>query len=101
MRLHGPEGSIFPKGIENLQNRLILNKAREMGIACEPLVDGCEDFLKLSLEHKQIIINKTRTHRLPLIAGLLAKNKQVCNLLLEERGMPVPSQVVVNGRVKK
>lgn len=97
MRLHGPEGSIFPKGIENLQNRLILNKAREMGIACEPLVDGCEDFLKLSLEHKQIIINKTRTHRLPLIAGLLAKNKQVCNLLLGEQGMPVPSHVVVDG----
>lgn len=87
--------SVFPKGIENLQNRLILNKAREMGISCEPLVDGCEDFLKLSLEDRQIIINKTRSHRLPLIAGLLAKNKQACNLILHEQGMPVPSHIVV------
>lgn len=87
--------SVFPEGFENLQNRLILNKAREMGIGCELLVDGCEDFLKLSLEHKQIIINKTRTHRLPLIAGLLAKNKQACNLILHEQGMPVPPHIVV------
>lgn len=95
MNLLRSKCSVFPEGFENLQNRLILNKAREMGIGCELLVDGCEDFLKLSLEHKQIIINKTRTHRLPLIAGLIAKNKQACNLILHEQGMPVPPHIVV------
>lgn len=95
MNFMGTSYSVFPKGMENLQNRLILHKAREMGIDCEPLVVGCEDFLKLSLEHQQRIINKTRTHRLPLIAGLLAKNKQACNLLLQEQGMPVPPYIVV------
>jgi len=86
---------VFPKGIHNLQNRLIISKAREMGITCEPLLEGCEDFLKLSVGDKQIIINKTRSHRLPLIAGLLAKNKQACNMLLREQGMPVPSYIVI------
>ncbi|WP_145321127.1 hypothetical protein [Paenibacillus xylanexedens] len=86
---------MFPKGIHNLQNRLIISKAREMGITCEPLVEGCEDFLKLSVGDKEIIINKTRSHRLPLIAGLLAKNKQACNMLLHEQGMPVPSFIVI------
>ncbi|MGO4532748.1 hypothetical protein AB4Z30_26995 [Paenibacillus sp. 2TAF8] len=95
MNLLRSKCSVFPEGFENLQNRLILNKAKEMGIGCELLVEGCEDFLKLSMEHKQIIINKTRTHRLPLIAGLLAKNKQACNLILHEQGMPVPSHIVV------
>ncbi|MDR6718731.1 hypothetical protein [Paenibacillus sp. 2003] len=86
---------MFPKGIHNLQNRLIISKAREMGITCEPLLEGCEDFLKLSVGEKEIIINKTRSHRLPLIAGLLAKNKQACNKLLHEQGMPVPSFIVI------
>lgn len=86
---------MFPKGIHNLQNRLIISKAREMGITCEPLLEGCEDFLKLAVGDKQIIINKTRSHRLPLIAGLLAKNKQACNMLLHEQGMPVPSHIVI------
>ncbi|MGO4733931.1 hypothetical protein [Paenibacillus sp. 2KB_22] len=86
---------MFPKGIHNLQNRLIISKAREMGITCEPLLEGCEDFLKLSVGDKEIIINKTRSHRLPLIAGLLAKNKQACNMLLHEQGMPVPSFIVI------
>ncbi|WP_181150804.1 hypothetical protein [Paenibacillus sp. PCH8] len=86
---------MFPRGIHNLQNRLIISKAQEMGITCEPLVEACEDFLKLSLGDKQIIINKTRSHRLPLIAGLLAKNKQACNMLLREQGMPVPSFIVI------
>ncbi|MGQ8870637.1 hypothetical protein [Paenibacillus sp. TSA_86.1] len=95
MNLLRSRSSIFPKGFDNLQNRLILNKANKMGIHCELLVESCEDFLRLSLEHKQIIINKTRTHRLPLIAGLLAKNKQACNLILQEQGMPVPSHIVV------
>ncbi|WP_427181405.1 hypothetical protein [Paenibacillus sp. TC-CSREp1] len=95
MNFMSTSDSVFPKVMKNLQNRLILHKAREMGIRCEPLVDGCEDFLKLSLEHKQVIINKTRTHRLPLIAGLLAKNKQASNLFLQEQGMPVPPHIVV------
>ncbi|RPK24472.1 hypothetical protein [Paenibacillus xylanexedens] len=86
---------MFPKGIHNLQNRLIISKAREMGITCEPLLEGCEEFLKLSVGDKEIIINKTRSHRLPLIAGLLAKNKQACNMLLHEQGMPVPSFIVI------
>ncbi|WP_342571951.1 hypothetical protein MKY85_04900 [Paenibacillus sp. FSL R5-0749] len=86
---------MFPKGIHNLQNRLIISKAREMGITCEPFLEGCEDFLKLAVGDKQIIINKTRSHRLPLIAGLLAKNKQACNMLLHEQGMPVPSYIVI------
>lgn len=86
---------MFPKGIHNLQNRLIISKAREMGITCEPLLEGCEDFLKLAVGDKPIIINKTRSHRLPLIAGLLAKNKQACNMLLHEQGMPVPSYIVI------
>lgn len=86
---------MFPKGIHNLQNRLIISKAREMGITCEPLLEGCEDFLKLSVGDQEIIINKTRSHRLPLIAGLLAKNKQACNMLLHEQGMPVPSFIVI------
>ncbi|MGR6542068.1 ATP-grasp domain-containing protein [Paenibacillus tundrae] len=88
---------MFPKGIQNLQNRLILSKALEMGIECKPLLAGCEDFLELSSQGRKIIINKTRSHHLPLIAGLLAKNKQVCNMLLEQQGMPVPSFVVLNG----
>lgn len=88
---------MFPKGIHNLQNRLIISKAREMGITCEPLLEGCEDFLKLSVGDKEIIINKTRSHHLPLIAGLLAKNKQACNMLLHEQGMPVPSFIVIPG----
>ncbi|UOK64490.1 hypothetical protein ACMX2M_19785 [Paenibacillus polymyxa] len=88
---------MFPKGIHNLQNRLIISKAREMGITCEPLLEGCEDFLKLSVGDQEIIINKTRSHRLPLIAGLLAKNKQACNMLLHEQGMPVPSFIVILG----
>ncbi|WP_339785990.1 hypothetical protein NSQ38_00050 [Paenibacillus sp. FSL R7-0313] len=88
---------MFPKGIHNLQNRLIISKAREMGITCEPLLKGCEDFLKLSVGDQEIIINKTRSHRLPLIAGLLAKNKQACNMLLHEQGMPVPSFIVILG----
>jgi cyanophycin synthetase len=86
---------LFPKGIHNLQNRLIISKAREMGMTCEPLLAECEDFLELSYGDKRRVINKTRSHRLPLIAGLLAKNKQVCNMLLHERGMPVPPFIVI------
>lgn len=41
------------------------------------------------------MINKTRSHRLPLIAGLLAKNKEAANHLLQRRGLPVPPFIVV------
>lgn len=64
-------------------------------MTCEPLLAECEDFLELSYGDKRRVINKTRSHRLPLIAGLLAKNKQVCNMLLHERGMPMPPFIVI------
>lgn len=81
--------------LQNLHNRLIISKAREMGIACRPLLQGCEDFLELSYKGRTIVINKTRSHKLPLIAGLLAKNKEATNLLLQRRGLPVPPFTVI------
>lgn len=82
--------------VQNAHNKLIVNKAREMGIACEPLVVGCEDFLELSYRGKNIIINKTRSHKMTLMAGLLAKNKEATNLLLRRCGLPVPDYIVVS-----
>ncbi len=87
---------MFLNQMQNLQNRLITARAQEMGIACELLVPGCEDFLRLTQNGQTIIINKTRSHRLPLLAGLLAKDKQASNLLLEQRGLPVPPYAVVS-----
>ncbi|WP_322906078.1 ATP-grasp domain-containing protein [Paenibacillus sp. SGZ-1009] len=86
---------MFLNKMQNLQNRLIAARAQEMGIACELLVPGCEDFLRLSQNGQTIIINKTRSHRLPLLSGLLAKDKQASNLLLQQRGLPVPPYTVV------
>ncbi|GGJ05519.1 hypothetical protein [Paenibacillus hunanensis] len=86
---------MFLNQMQNLQNRLIAARAQEMGIACELLIPGCEDFLRLTQNGQTIIINKTRSHRLPLLAGLLAKDKQASNLLLEQRGLPVPPYTVV------
>ncbi|MBS5912032.1 MAG: ATP-grasp domain-containing protein [Paenibacillus macerans] len=80
---------------QNLQNRLIMSKAEEMGIGCRQLIAGCEDFLELTCQGRSIVINKTRSHRLPLIAGLLAKNKEAANHLLQRRGLPVPPFIVV------
>ncbi|QGQ99116.1 hypothetical protein EHS13_31675 [Paenibacillus psychroresistens] len=82
--------------VKNTHNKLILNKAREMGIVCKPLIPGCEDFIELSYQGKNIIINKTRTHKMSLMAGLLAKNKDASNLLLRRRGLPVPDYIVVS-----
>ncbi len=86
---------MFPNKMQNLQNRLIAARAQEMGIACELLVPGCEDFLRLTQNGQTITINKTRSHRLTLLSGLLAKDKQASNLLLQQHGLPVPAFVVV------
>jgi D-alanine-D-alanine ligase-like ATP-grasp enzyme len=67
-----------------------------MGISCGLLMPGCEDFLELSLGDKTIIFNKTRSHRLPLIAGLLAKDKAATNMLLRRSGLPLPDYIVVS-----
>ncbi|MGZ7441361.1 ATP-grasp domain-containing protein [Paenibacillus sp. TH7-28] len=80
---------------QNLQNRLIMSKAEKMGMDCRQLIAGCEDFLELTCKGKSIVINKTRSHRLPLIAGLLAKNKEAANHLLQRQGLPVPPFIVV------
>lgn len=82
--------------VHNEQNKLIIHKAREMGIGCRPLIPGCEDFLELSYKGKEIIINKTRSHKLPLLSGLLAQNKDASSLLLRRSGLPVPEYVVVS-----
>ncbi|WP_017728882.1 ATP-grasp domain-containing protein [Halalkalibacterium ligniniphilum] len=82
--------------VQNLQNKLIINKANEMGIECKPLIPGCEDFLELSYKDKNIMINKTRSHKFSFIAGFLAKNKDASNLLLKRFGLPVPDQIVVS-----
>lgn len=82
--------------VQNAHNKLIISKARELGIGCKPLVPGCEDFLELSYRGKQIIINKTRSHKLSLMAGLLAKNKDASNLLFRRCGLPVPDYIVVS-----
>ncbi|MFD1887797.1 hypothetical protein [Paenibacillus wenxiniae] len=87
---------MFLNQMQNLQNRLIAARAQELGITCELLVPDCEDFLRLTQNGQTIIINKTRSHRLPLLAGLLAKDKQASNLLLEQRGLPVPPYAVVS-----
>ncbi|MFM9281140.1 ATP-grasp domain-containing protein [Paenibacillus jiagnxiensis] len=81
--------------IHNIQNRLILIKAKEMGIEGKLLIPGCEDFLTLKYKDKELIINKTRSDRLPLIAGLLARNKDACSLLLRRMGLPVPEYMIV------
>ncbi|MDQ8738887.1 hypothetical protein [Paenibacillus sp. LHD-38] len=85
-----------PYLVQNAQNKLIMSKARELGITCKPLIPGCEDFLELSYKGKNIIINKTRSHKMTLMSGLLAKNKEVSNLLLRRCGLPVPDDIVVS-----
>ncbi|XEC94536.1 ATP-grasp domain-containing protein [Paenibacillus tarimensis] len=82
--------------VQNVQNKLILNKAIDMGMECRPLIPGCEDFLELSYIGKQIVINKTRSDKLPLIAGLLAKNKDASSHLLKRAGLPVPGYIVLS-----
>ncbi len=86
---------VYPAKSRNTLNQLIISKAEELGIRSRLLLEGCEDFLELTYRGESLIINKTRSHRLPLIAGLMAKNKQVTNRLLEQQGLPVPSYLVV------
>ncbi|SDT35245.1 cyanophycin synthetase [Paenibacillaceae bacterium GAS479] len=81
---------------QNAQNRLIQKKAVEMGIGCQPLISGSEEFLELTYRDKHLIINKTRSHQMTLMSGLLAKNKEASNLLLRRRGLPVPDYLVVS-----
>lgn len=92
---------MYSTEVQNLHNRLIISKSREMGIICEPLLPGCEDFLKLTSKGRDIIINKTRSHRLSLIAGLLAKNKEASNVLLNQQGLTVPPYLVVQAMGEK
>ncbi|MGN7453565.1 hypothetical protein ACTHPH_01985 [Paenibacillus pasadenensis] len=68
-----------------------------MGIACRPLLEGSEEFLELERQGKKRIVNRTRSHRMKLMAGLLAKNKEASNLLLRRHGLAVPNYVVVSG----
>ena len=81
--------------MQNAHNRLIQFKAREMGIECHLLIPGCEDFLELTHQGRTVVINKTRTHKMPLMAGLLAKNKEASNLLMQREGLPIPEYKVV------
>ncbi|HDR7436862.1 TPA: hypothetical protein QCX34_004416 [Bacillus anthracis] len=80
---------------QNLHNKLIMQRAQEMGMDCNILSPGCEDFLELSYRGKSIIINKTRSHKLPFMAGLISKNKDVSNILLDRAGLPVPKYIVL------
>ncbi|MDG0809779.1 ATP-grasp domain-containing protein [Cohnella rhizosphaerae] len=78
-------------------NRLILKKAEALGIAGRLLIPGDEEFLELTWAGKRIVVNRTRSHRMPLLAGLLAKNKAASNLLFARSGLPVPAYTVVSG----
>lgn len=81
--------------ISNLQNEIIIQKAKEMGISCTPLLADCEDFLELSYKGKTIIINKSRSHQLLLISGLLAQNKEATNKLLARSHLPIADTLIV------
>ncbi|MBD3919261.1 hypothetical protein H8B09_10895 [Paenibacillus sp. PR3] len=85
-----------PQPVQNMQNIIIMSKARELGIDCKLLLPGCEDFLELSYKGKTIVINKSRSHKMTLMAGLLAKHKQASNLLLRRAELPVPEEIVVS-----
>lgn len=61
------------------------------------LIPGDEEFLELTWAGKRIVVNRTRSHRMPLLAGLLAKNKAASNLLFARSGLPVPAYTVVSG----
>ncbi|GMK37481.1 hypothetical protein PCCS19_05350 [Paenibacillus sp. CCS19] len=77
------------------QNELILQKAGELGITGSRLIPGSEELLELSYKGRTIIINRTRSHKMPLMAGLLAQNKQASNQLFEREGLPVPAYAVI------
>ncbi|MFD0672087.1 hypothetical protein [Cohnella sp. GCM10027633] len=77
------------------QNRLIMRKAGELGIKGRRLLPGSEQFLELEHEGKRIVVNRTRSNKMTLMAGLLAQNKQASNVLFERYGLPVPAYAVV------
>jgi len=79
--------------MKNLHNKLIVQRARELGYECRPLVEGEEEFLELSNGEQSVIINKTRSHRLTVVAGLITRNKAVCSALLSRAGLPVPQEL--------
>lgn len=81
--------------MSNLQNQIIIQKAKEMGIVCTPLLADCEDFLELSYKDKTVIINKSRSHQLLLISGLLAQNKEATNKLLARNKLPITDTIIV------
>ncbi|MBL0386052.1 hypothetical protein JJB07_05240 [Tumebacillus sp. ITR2] len=81
--------------MKNLHNKLITQRALELGLSCDLLVAGEEDFLELSNGERTIIVNKTRSHRLPAVAGLITKNKRVCSTLLQRHDLPVPEEISV------
>lgn len=87
--------------LTNIHNRLIQEKAAEMGISCKPLIQGMEDILVLDNGEKRIFINKTRSHKLPFMAGFLSTNKAAANLLLEESGLPIPAFRLVQGMTRE
>jgi D-alanine-D-alanine ligase-like ATP-grasp enzyme len=82
--------------MKNLHNNLIMQRALELGYTCRPVVEGEEDFLEISNGEKTIIINKTRSHRLSVVAGMITKNKAVCSALLSRAGLPVPEEMLVS-----
>lgn len=82
--------------MKNLHNKLIAKRAAELGYSCRPLVEGEEDFLEISNGDTTLIINKTRSHRLTVVAGMITKNKAVCSALLSRAGLPVPEEITVS-----
>ncbi|WP_038084446.1 ATP-grasp domain-containing protein [Tumebacillus flagellatus] len=81
--------------MKNLHNKLISQRALELGYSCRLLVEDEEDFLELSNGERTVIVNKTRSHRLPAVAGLITKNKRVCSALLKRHDLPVPDEISV------
>jgi len=79
--------------LKNLHNKLIEQRAKELGYTCRPLLEGDEEFLELSDGSQTIIINRTRSHRLTVVAGLITRNKAVCSVMLQRNGLPVPEEI--------
>jgi D-alanine-D-alanine ligase-like ATP-grasp enzyme len=82
--------------MKNLHNKLIAARAAELGYTCRPLIEGEEDFLEISDGKKTVIINKTRSHRLTVVAGMITKNKAACSTLLRRANLPVPEEILVS-----
>lgn len=82
--------------MKNLHNNLIQQRALELGYTCQPVVEGQEDFLELSNGYQTILINKTRSHRLTVVAGMITKNKAICSSLLRRASLPVPEEILIH-----